>query len=145
MRTLLLTLAAVASLSMPSYAQTDELLEPKRIVYFELGGNALFSVNVEDVIADKLTARFGGMLVPGAAIATITVNKLFGARNQYFVLGLGATVGAGETEFKAATATATIGYRYMRSSGLFFQLASTPFFTRSATQGWSGISVGKSF
>ena len=144
MRTVLFTIAAVGMLVVPSYAQTDAPQAPSRIVYFEFAGNALFySVNVEDVIADKLTARFGGMAVPGAAIATVTVNKLFGGRNQYFVLGLGAAFGGGETEFKSATAT--IGYRYMPSNGLFFQFAATPFVTSSGPQAWSGISVGRSF
>jgi hypothetical protein len=138
MRGIFPALAIVVCLAAPSYAQTGGA------AYLEVGGNALsYSVNLEQMVSDKVTTRFGGMLVPGAAVGTISVNRLFGGRNQFLVVGVGATYGVGETIFKAATAT--VGYRYMRPGGLFFQWAATPLFSRDGDLGWFGISIGKSF
>ena len=42
-------------------------------------------------------------------------------------------------------ANATIGYRYARPGGVFFQLAATPIFERHGVVPWAGISIGKSY
>ena len=44
-----------------------------------------------------------------------------------------------------ANANATIGYRYARPGGLFFQVAATPIFDSHRVYPWAGISNGKSY
>ena len=49
------------------------------------------------------------------------------------------------SDVDGANASATIGYRYARPGGLFFQLAATPVFDRHGVYPWAGISIGKSY
>jgi hypothetical protein len=144
MRAMSCVLAMLACVASPCYSQTLQPPTP-RAIYAELGGSAItYSINVEEPVAHNRTTRFGVMAVPGALAGTVSVNQLFGSGNRYLVLGGGMTISRGDGSGLTA-ATATLGYRYMRRGGLFFQYALTPLFTRSGIIRWSGISLGKSF
>jgi len=143
MRLILCTLAMVVLLAGPSHAQTGG---GPYAAYVELAGNGfVYSVNGELPIARNRTVRIGGMLLPGlAAAGTASINQLFGRGSNYLVLGAGVTFGGGD-DINLNAGTATVGYRYMRPGGLFFQFAATPFFHRHGVFPWTGISIGKSY
>jgi hypothetical protein len=102
------------------------------------------SVNAEVALAEGLTARFGGALVPTWFVGGIAgINKLLGRGNHHLALGMGLILTKG-SDVDGANASATIGYRYARPGGLFFQLAATPVFDRHGVYPWVGISIGKS-
>ena len=137
---IIFTLAMLACPAAPSYAQTAGA------VHVELAGPGYFySVNAELPIADDVTVRFGGTMIPAWFVGgVVAVNKLIGQRNHNLVLGLGLTLRKGDDVDGAGT-FATMGYRYARPGGLFFQLAATPIFTTYGVYPWAGISIGKSY
>ena len=85
------------------------------------------------------------MFLPASLFgATITANQLIGRGNHHLVLGLGYTFeAAGDIDVTGATAT--IGYRYARPRGTFFQVAATPFFTKYGAFPWAASRSGQSF
>jgi hypothetical protein len=140
MRVVCCALAMLACVAPPAQAQTAGA------VYAELGGPGYFySVNAELPIAEDLMVRLGGTLIPAWFVGGVFgVNKLVGRGNHHLALGLGLTLRKGADVGGAQTA-ATIGYRYARPGGLFFQIAATPVFDDRRVYPWSGISLGKSY
>jgi hypothetical protein len=119
-----------ACLARPASAQAQMQIQrmddpPRLALYWELGGNALFSGNVDYMVADHTSVRLGGLAFPVTDdpaqpwAAVFTVNHLFGNRGRYLEVGAG-WVGLHRYGFDAnATAsapTATIGYRMQTRS-----------------------------
>ena len=140
MKVISCTLALLACPAAPSYAQTAGA------VYAELAGPGYFySVNAELPVAEGLTVRFGGTLMPAWFVGGIAgINKLLGRGNHHLALGMGVIVRKG-SDVDGAIASATIGYRYARPGGLFFQLAATPIFDDRRVYPWAGLSIGKAY
>jgi hypothetical protein len=140
MRAISCAVAIVACLGAPSYAQTAGA------VYAELAGPGYFySVNAELPVAEGLTVRFGGTLVPAWFVGGVAgINKLIGRGNHNLALGMGLILRKG-SDVRGANASATIGYRYARPGGLFLQLAATPIFDSHGLYPWAGISLGKAY
>jgi len=140
MRVVSCTVAIFACMAALSHAQTAGA------VYAELAGPGYFySVNAELPMAEGLTVRFGGTLVPAWFVGGVVgINKLIGRENHNLALGMGLIVRKG-SDVDGANASATIGYRYARPGGLFFQLAATPIFDSHGVYPWAGISIGKAY
>jgi hypothetical protein len=101
--------------------QVERIDDPPRLALFwELGGNTLFSGNVDYLVAEHTSVRAGGLAFPVTDdpkqpwAAVITVNQLFGDCGRYLEVGAG-WVGVHRFGFdQIATVwapTATIGYR----------------------------------
>jgi hypothetical protein len=140
MRVIFWASAMVVCLAAPSSAQTAGA------VYAELAGPGHFySLNAELPVAEDLTVRFGGTLVPAWFVGGIAgINKLLGRGNHNLALGMGLILRKG-TDVGGANGSATIGYRYARPGGLFFQVAATPIFDSHRVYPWAGMSIGKAY
>ena len=140
MRVIFCAVAMLAWLAVPSYSQTAGA------VYAELAGQGYFySVNAELPVVEDLTVRFGGTIVPAGFVGGVAgINKLIGRGNHHLVLGLALALRKG-SDVDGGNASATIGYRYARPGGLFFQVAATPIIETHRVWPWAGISVGKSY
>jgi hypothetical protein len=140
MKVMSCSLAIVVCLAAPSFAQTPGA------VYAELAGQGYYySLNAELPVANGLTVRFGGTLLPTWFVGGLAgINKLIKRGHHNVALG-GAVMLRKGTDVTGADASATIGYRYARPGGLFFQLAATPIFDGHRVYPWAGISIGKAY
>jgi hypothetical protein len=101
--------------------QLEQIDDPPRLALFwELGGNALFSGNLDYLVAEHTSVRVGGFAFPLTDdsgppwAAVLTVNQLFGDCGHYLEVGAG-WVGLHRFGFDQNTTvwapTATVGYR----------------------------------
>lgn len=142
MKVISCSLAMVACVAAPSYAQNSDA---PQTAYVEIGGSTIFySLNAELPVAENRAVRIGAMLLPHIFGATTSINQLVGRGEYRLILGLGLTLVGGSDSYLAA-GTATIGYRRIRRDGSFFQLAATPFITNSGIHRYVGVSFGKSY
>ena len=140
MKVIFCVLAIIMSLATPSHAQTAGA------VYAELAGQGYYySLNAELPVAEGLTVRFGGTLLPTWFVGGLAgINKLIGRGNHNLALGVNVMLRKG-TDVTGADGSATIGYRYARPGGLFFQVAATPIFADRRVYPWAGLSIGKAY
>ena len=140
MKVLFCVPAIVVCLVAPSDAQTSGA------VYIELAGQGYYySINAELPLAEDVNVRLGGTLLPGWFVGGVAgITKLIGRGNHNLSLGVSLMMRRG-TDVTGADGSATIGYRYARPNGLFFQLAATPIFADHRVYPWAGISIGKAY
>jgi len=130
MRRVMIATLCAACVGWPAPAQAQMQIQPmddppRVAVYWELGGNALFSLNVDYLVGDHTSVRLGGLALPLTDdpdqpwAVVFTVNHLFGDHGRYLEVGAG-WVGLHRWGFDAnATAsapTATVGYRVQTRS-----------------------------
>jgi hypothetical protein len=100
--------------------QVQRIDDPPRVAAFwELGGPALFSANIDVMATDHTSVRAGGLALfltddtdaPWSGLAM--VNRLFGRDGHYLETGIGVVAMHRFTDVRATAvgATAAIGYR----------------------------------
>jgi hypothetical protein len=137
--------------------QVTRIDDPPRIAaYWELGGSAVFSGNVDVLVADHTSLRAGGLLalmsddpdIPWNAL--FTVNRLFGANGHYLEVGAGVVAMhrlGFEGRGTAAGTTASIGFR-LQTRHQFMRIAvsaAPPRLSGPRASPVMGLSWGRTF
>ena len=141
MRRLVVTAVCVLCAASPARAQAyvpppppalrrvtaEEDTTPRFVWYWEGGGNALFTGNLDVLVTKRTSVRVGGLTFPVSDdpqlpwAAVFTVNRLFGDDGHFLEVGVGL-VGVHRWGFDANETvwaeTATIGYRRQTRSQL---------------------------
>ena len=138
MRRLLIASLAAAAAMRPATAlaqmQISRMDDPPRTAaYFEVGGNAMFSGNVDVLVAPHTSVRVGGFASPltlnlgSPWNALLMANQLFGSDGHYVEVGVGivALHRFDELEATAAGVTSSVGYR-IQSKRQFGRVVLTP-------------------
>ena len=161
-RCLIASLAAAAAM-LPATAlaqmQISRMDDPPRTaVYLELGGNAMFSTNVDVLVAPHTSIRVGGFVSPVTLTlglddspwnALVMANQLFGSGGRYVEVGVGivALHRFNDLEATAAGVTSSVGYRIQskRQFGRIVLTPSAPRADRGRRRAVVGFSYGIAF
>jgi hypothetical protein len=135
--------------------QIQRVDDPPRIAaYWEAGGNAWFSGNVDVLVAPHTSVRVGGLVWPtdGPDVpwnGLVMVSQLFGGHGHYLEAGVGVVAMHLFDGSSATTVgpTATVGYR-IQTERRFARITLTPAPPRSdggRRRPIFGVSVGRTF
>jgi hypothetical protein len=153
---MLLMLFGTATARAQGPMQVQRIDDPPRFAaYWELGGNARVSANVDVLVLPHTSIRAGGILVllsddpdlPWNGL--VMVNHLFGDHGHYLETGVGVVAIHHFDDSRATTIgpTATIGYR-LQTRQRFLRFGLTPAPPRSDGRRRGpifAISIGRTF
>jgi hypothetical protein len=135
-RLVILSVFVVIAAASPAKALAQMQIQqvddpPRRVMYWEAGGNAQYSANVDVLILSHTSVRAGGLVfipiedthVPWSGI--VMVNQLFGGHGHYLEVGVGTVAMHLEAGRSANGSTATIGYR-LQTRRSFARIGLTP-------------------
>ena len=155
----LLMLSGPATARAQGPMQIQQIDDPPRLAaYWEAGGSAWLSANIDVLVAPHTFVRFGGFTTPAEVAdlpwnALVMVNHLFGGDGQYLEAGVGLVAihgfdhGFGRGPTINMGPTAAVGYR-IQTRRHFVRIVLTPAPPRSDERRRGpmiGFSLGRTF